>query len=197
MALCQSCHLHQHKRGRHITRSGGIPNIASAKPTVLAEEKHIFAGEVDSIDLWASRVRQLESAISKEQKKILAGIPLPDIPVTDPSNLSSPACHLLPLLCIVLRDRQQLSFVQFKKGVCAEVARLVSMSHRLLYARKRQLRRVRVCAGPASPSYFAFFSTQKDAALAAQTRIHPEDSHSFRVMEAPGPEEVLFHLYSL
>ena len=44
-------------------------------------------------------------------------------------------------------------------------------------------------AGPSSSSYFAFFSTQKDAAFAAQTRIHPEDSHSFRVMEAPGPEE--------
>ena len=44
-------------------------------------------------------------------------------------------------------------------------------------------------AGPSSASYFAFFSTQKDAAFAAQARIHPEDSHSFRVMEAPGPEE--------
>jgi len=50
-------------------------------------------------------------------------------------------------------------------------------------------------AGPASPSYFAFFSTQKDAAFAAQTRVHPEDSHSFRVMEAPGPEEVCPFLF--
>ena len=61
---------------------------------------------------------------------------------------------------------------------------------RLFCACNMRLRRVGICAGPASPSYFAFFSTQKDAALAAQTRIHPEDSHSFRVMEAPGPEEV-------
>lgn len=30
-------------------------------------------GEVDSIDFWASRVRQLESAISKEQDNILKG----------------------------------------------------------------------------------------------------------------------------
>ena len=42
-----------------------------------------------------------------------------------------------------------------------------------------------------SPSFFAFFRTQKDAAFAAQTRLHPEDGHSFRVMEAPGPDEVL------
>ncbi|CAK0783273.1 hypothetical protein CVIRNUC_006472 [Coccomyxa viridis] len=73
-------------------------------------------GEVDSIDFWAARVRQLETAVECEQKKIMTG--------------------------------------------------------------------------PSSSSYFAFFSTQKDAAFAAQTRIHPEDSHSFRVMEAPGPEEV-------
>lgn len=46
------------------------------------------------------------------------------------------------------------------------------------------------CAGPTTPSFFAFFLTQKDAATAAQTRIHSEDGHSFRVMEAPGPEEV-------
>lgn len=45
-------------------------------------------------------------------------------------------------------------------------------------------------AGPTTPSFLAFFLTQKDAALAAQTRIHSEDGHSFRVMEAPGPEEV-------
>ncbi|EIE23620.1 hypothetical protein COCSUDRAFT_63147 [Coccomyxa subellipsoidea C-169] len=48
----------------------------------------------------------------------------------------------------------------------------------------------RILGGLTSPSFFAFFLTQKDAALAAQTRIHSEDGHSFRVMEAPGPEEV-------
>ena len=32
---------------------------------------------------------------------------------------------------------------------------------------------------------------QKDAAIACAANIHPEDGHAFRVMEAPGPEEVL------
>lgn len=41
-------------------------------------------------------------------------------------------------------------------------------------------------------SYFVFFNNQKDAAIAAQTNLHAEDGHSFRVMEAPGPEEVGF-----
>lgn len=31
---------------------------------------------------------------------------------------------------------------------------------------------------------------QKDAAIACAANIHPEDGHAFRVMEAPGPEEV-------
>lgn len=39
-------------------------------------------------------------------------------------------------------------------------------------------------------SYFVFFTSQRDAAIAAQTNLHPEDGHSFRVYEAPGPEEV-------
>ncbi|KAL0050236.1 hypothetical protein WJX82_006955 [Trebouxia sp. C0006] len=43
---------------------------------------------------------------------------------------------------------------------------------------------------PPTTSYFVFFSNQKDAAIAAQTNLHAEDGHSFRVMEAPGPEEV-------
>ena len=43
----------------------------------------------------------------------------------------------------------------------------------------------------ARTSYFVFFTSQKDAAIAAQTNLHPEDGHSFRVYEAPGPEEVL------
>ncbi len=45
---------------------------------------------------------------------------------------------------------------------------------------------------PPTTSYFVFFSNQKDAAIAAQTNLHAEDGHSFRVMEAPGPEEVGF-----
>jgi hypothetical protein len=49
--------------------------------------------------------------------------------------------------------------------------------------------------GPTSPSFFAFFLTQKDAAFAAQARLHSEDGHSFRVMEAPGPEEVRHPLF--
>lgn len=50
--------------------------------------------------------------------------------------------------------------------------------------------RKRVLDGPPTNSYFVFFSSQKDAAIAAQTNLHPEDGHSFRVYEAPGPEEV-------
>ena len=42
----------------------------------------------------------------------------------------------------------------------------------------------------ARTSYFVFFTSQKDAAIAAQTNLHPEDGHAFRVYEAPGPEEV-------
>ena len=45
---------------------------------------------------------------------------------------------------------------------------------------------------PARTSFFVFFTSQKDAAIAAQTNLHPEDGHSFRVKEAPGPEEVGF-----
>ena len=51
--------------------------------------------------------------------------------------------------------------------------------------------RKRALASPACASYFVFFSSQKDAAIASQTNIHPEDGRSFRVVEAPGPEEVL------
>ncbi len=55
----------------------------------------------------------------------------------------------------------------------------------IVEARKKAL------ASPPCASYFVFFSSQKDAAIAAQTNIHPEDGRSFRVIEAPGPEEVL------
>ena len=44
--------------------------------------------------------------------------------------------------------------------------------------------------GAETNSYFVFFSSQTDAAVAAQANLHPEDGHSFRVFEAPGPEEV-------
>ena len=50
--------------------------------------------------------------------------------------------------------------------------------------------RKRALASPPCASYFVFFSSQKAAAIAAQTNIHPEDGRSFRVVEAPGPEEV-------
>ena len=50
---------------------------------------------------------------------------------------------------------------------------------------------------PPTTSYFVFFSNQKDAAIAAQTNLHAEDGHSFRVMEAPGPEEVGFAVCEL
>ncbi len=62
-----------------------------------------------------------------------------------------------------------------------EVRRL---EHEIVDARKRAL------AAPPCASYFVFFSSQKAAAIAAQTNIHPEDGRSFRVVEAPGPEEV-------
>ena len=49
--------------------------------------------------------------------------------------------------------------------------------------------RARVLTANPTDSYFVFFTSQKDAAIAAQTNLHPEDGHSFRVYEAPGPEE--------
>ena len=49
--------------------------------------------------------------------------------------------------------------------------------------------RARARASPPSPAFFAFIATQKAAAIAAQTNLHPEDGHSFHVVEAPGPEE--------
>lgn len=51
--------------------------------------------------------------------------------------------------------------------------------------------RQRALEAPPCASFFVFFSSQKDAAIAAQTNLHPEDGNSFRVTEAPGPEEVL------
>ena len=53
--------------------------------------------------------------------------------------------------------------------------------------------RQRALESPPCASFFVFFQTQKDAAIAAQTNIHPEDGRSFRVVEAPGPEEVMHH----
>ena len=50
--------------------------------------------------------------------------------------------------------------------------------------------RRRALDSPPCASFFVFFRSQKDAAIAAQTNIHPEDGRSFRVVEAPGPEEV-------
>jgi hypothetical protein len=50
--------------------------------------------------------------------------------------------------------------------------------------------RTKILAGPRCDSYFVFFDSQKDAAIAAQVNIHPQDGNSFRIAEAPGPEEV-------
>ena len=58
------------------------------------------------------------------------------------------------------------------------------LEHEIVDARRRALE------SPPCASFFVFFKTQKDAAIAAQTNIHPEDGRSFRVVEAPGPEEV-------
>ena len=49
--------------------------------------------------------------------------------------------------------------------------------------------RERARAGPPSAAFFVFFTSQKAAAIAAQANLHPEDGHSFHVVEAPGPEE--------
>ena len=48
---------------------------------------------------------------------------------------------------------------------------------------------------PVTNAYFVFFKTQKAAAAAAQCSIFPEGAQdSFKVVGAPGPEEVPFFL---
>ena len=47
-----------------------------------------------------------------------------------------------------------------------------------------------VLDAPPSGSFIVLFHTQRDAAIAAQTRLHSDDGHAFRVTECPGPEEV-------
>lgn len=44
--------------------------------------------------------------------------------------------------------------------------------------------------GGPTTSFFVFFSSQRDAAIAAQTSLLAQGGHAFRVTEAPGPEEV-------
>lgn len=66
-------------------------------------------------------------------------------------------------------------------------ARVRDLEQRISLARQAALQH------PPTTSYFVFFNNQKDAAIAAQTNLHAEDGHSFRVMEAPGPEEVRGH----
>lgn len=63
-------------------------------------------------------------------------------------------------------------------------ARVRDLEQRISLARQAALEHA------PTTSYFVFFNNQKDAAIAAQTNLHAEDGHSFRVMEAPGPEEV-------
>ena len=65
-------------------------------------------------------------------------------------------------------------------------ARVRDLEQRITIARQAALEHA------PTTSYFVFFNNQKDAAIAAQTNLHAEDGHSFRVMEAPGPEEVGF-----
>lgn len=65
-------------------------------------------------------------------------------------------------------------------------ARVRDLEQRITIAREAALEHA------PTTSYFVFFNNQKDAAIAAQTNLHAEDGHSFRVMEAPGPEEVGF-----
>lgn len=49
---------------------------------------------------------------------------------------------------------------------------------------------------PITNSYFVFFKTQKAAAAAAQCSIFPEGAQdAFKVIGAPGPEEVRRTLY--
>ncbi len=50
--------------------------------------------------------------------------------------------------------------------------------------------RAAALAARPSPSYFVFFSSQRDAAIAAQAALQAEDGTSFRVLPAPGPEDV-------
>jgi hypothetical protein len=50
--------------------------------------------------------------------------------------------------------------------------------------------RSKILADPPCHAYFVIFNSQKDAAIAAQANIHPEDGNSFQIKEAPGPEEV-------
>ena len=52
--------------------------------------------------------------------------------------------------------------------------------------------RARALSARAAPSYFVFFESQRDAAVAAQVNLQAEDGHSFRVVDAPGPEDVLW-----
>ena len=49
---------------------------------------------------------------------------------------------------------------------------------------------------PSRTSFFVFFTSQRDAAIAAQVNLHPEDGHSFQVFEAPGPEEVTYYCFT-
>ena len=78
-------------------------------------------------------------------------------------------------------------------GLLHAGARVDSIDH--WAARVRELEaaiaaaRAHALAAPLSAAFFAFFTSQKAAAIAAQANLHPEDGHSFRVVEAPGPEE--------
>ena len=50
--------------------------------------------------------------------------------------------------------------------------------------------RASALASRPTSSFFVFFDSQRDAAIAAQVNLQAEDGHSFTVVDAPGPEEV-------
>ena len=60
-----------------------------------------------------------------------------------------------------------------------------------LEARISKARAAALSSRPTS-SFFVFFDSQRDAAIAAQVNLQAEDGHSFTVVDAPGPEEVGF-----
>jgi len=71
-------------------------------------------------------------------------------------------------------------------AVDALAARVRTLETRISAARDAAL------AARPSPSFFVFFTSQRDAAVAAQVNLQAEDGHSFRVIDAPGPEDVLW-----
>ena len=84
------------------------------------------------------------------------------------------------LTCSVVGVGEKVDLIDHWAGEIRRLeAAIVEARHAALASRSRT-------------SFFVFFTSPRDAALAAQTNLTPEDGHSFRVHEAPGPEEVQF-----